>query len=225
MLILVIDTATPDLCVGLVRIREVTSGVLAPDTASTIAQEILVQCKHHNETLIPTVQALLREAGVTMSEIGAIIVGTGPGPFTGLRVGMATAAALGHALGLPVYGVPTHEAMGLQLPQPALVITDARRREIYYTVTGDVTTTGADVIAPADLPVPSGVAAYTAPEQFELPQLAEIPRVPVDFRASDWVHLVDFAKDPAPLVPLYLRRPDAKEPAPVHFEYALGEQP
>ena len=67
-----------------------------------------------------------------MTEIDAVVVGCGPGPFTGLRIGMATAAAFGHALGVPVYGVCSLDAIGGQTTGEVLVVTDARRREIYW---------------------------------------------------------------------------------------------
>ncbi len=68
-----------------------------------------------------------------MDRVDAIVCGTGPGPFTGLRVGMVTAAALGHALNRPVHGVCTLDAIAHDArPRPLLVVTDARRREVYW---------------------------------------------------------------------------------------------
>ena len=76
----------------------------------------------------------------------------GPGPFTGLRVGLVTAAAMGDALGIPVYGVGTHDAMAAGLPGRVLVVTDARRREVYWSLVVDgVRTHGPEVVAPAVL--------------------------------------------------------------------------
>ena len=67
-----------------------------------------------------------------VEDLEAIVVGCGPGPFTGLRVGMATAAAYGHALGLPVHGVCSLDAIGIVAGGNLLVVTDARRREVYW---------------------------------------------------------------------------------------------
>ena len=93
MLILAIDTSTPTLVTGLVR-----DGV-------TVAERILPKCREQEERLVPCVQECLAEVDATFQDVTAIVVGCGPGPFTGLRVGMATAAAFGDALGVPVHGV------------------------------------------------------------------------------------------------------------------------
>lgn len=84
MRVLAIDTSTTDLVTGLV------------DTGSgTVIDRVVVHTRAHNEQLMPTVEALLAEASVTYTDLDAVVVGCGPGPFTGLRVGMATASALG----------------------------------------------------------------------------------------------------------------------------------
>ena len=84
------------------------------------------------ERLTPNVLAALSDAGLGMADLGAVVTGCGPGPFTGLRVGMATAAAFGHALGLPVFGVCSLDAIGIDTTGEVLVVTDARRREVYW---------------------------------------------------------------------------------------------
>ena len=134
--------------------------------------------------------------GWTVEDLEAIVVGCGPGPFTGLRVGMATAAAYGHALGLPVHGVCSLDAIGIVAGGNLLVVTDARRREVYWARYRDgVRVEGPAVDAPADVP-----GADEA--------LAQPPRYPT---AAGLVRAVaDWTSAPAPLVPLYLRRPDAK---------------
>ena len=65
----------------------------------------------HGETLLPAIDALLRRLGIERHRLAAIIVGTGPGAFTGLRVGIATAKGIAHALGRPIIGIPTGEAL------------------------------------------------------------------------------------------------------------------
>jgi tRNA threonylcarbamoyl adenosine modification protein YeaZ len=143
-----------------------------------------------------------------MADLGAVVVGCGPGPFTGLRVGMATGAAYGHALDIPVYGVCSLDAIGVDTAGEALVVTDARRREVYWARYRDgVRIGGPAVNAAAD--VPAGASAVAgSPEHaalFDLPRLT-----PVQPTASGLVRVVDWEAAPAPLVPLYLRRPDAK---------------
>ena len=139
-----------------------------------------------------------------------MVVGCGPGPFTGLRVGMATAAAYGHALGIPVHGVCSLDAIGGQTTGETLVVTDARRREVYWARYRDgVRIDGPAVNAPAD--VDPGVARAVAgsPEHaalFGLPLCEPSYPTPAGLVAA----VTDWSDNPAPLVPLYLRRPDAK---------------
>jgi tRNA threonylcarbamoyl adenosine modification protein YeaZ len=65
----------------------------------------------HGEELLTRIDEMLTATGVAMAELGGIVVGTGPGAFTGLRVGLATAKALAHGLAVPIAGVPTSEAL------------------------------------------------------------------------------------------------------------------
>src|SRR5690242_20931894 len=85
---------------------------------------------------MPGVLAACDEAGIALADLSAVVTGAGPGPFTGLRVGMVTAAALGDALGLPVHGVCSLEAIAHGLGA-VLVVTDARRREVYWAAYDD----------------------------------------------------------------------------------------
>jgi len=115
--------------------------------------------RQHAERLASAIKQLLRENDVEMSELSAIAVGVGPGPFTGLRVGITTARALGLALGIPVWGVPSHDAIALMAGplgiSDLLVVTDARRKEVYwsrYRPPGDLpAVTGPGVVKPAHL--------------------------------------------------------------------------
>ena len=186
--VLAIDTATP----------AVIAGVLSREDSGRIvelAQRICVDVRAHAELLTPNVIAALADACVSMSAIDAVVVGCGPGPFTGLRVGMATAAAYGHALNVPVFGVCSLDAIGGQTRGEVLVITDARRREVYWARYRDgVRTDGPGVDAQADVPV--GGAELVA---FAKPSPAGLVAAVADWEA-----------EPLPLIPLYLRRPDAK---------------
>ncbi len=98
--ILAIDTAT----------GEVVIAVGSPDgTAEGVAS--WAAGHRHGEQLLPAIGRLLGEANVRRSRLDGIVVGTGPGAFTGLRVGLATAKALAHGLGRPIAGVATSEAL------------------------------------------------------------------------------------------------------------------
>jgi len=207
VLVLAIDTSTPDLVTGLV------------DTSDGSARDRVIEgTRAHNEQLTPTVQALLADAAVGFADLDAVVVGCGPGPFTGLRVGMATAAAFGDALGIPVHGVCSLDAIARRLPAGrALVATDARRREIYWaTYDGHARTHGPDVIAPGELALPHEVDVVSVPAALgeKLPgQLRGVDTHDLAPDAASLVASADLTAKPEPLVPLYLRRPDAKEPA------------
>ena len=108
-MILVIDTATSMAVVGL---GGSSGGGDGPDgPAAGIAARTWPVRHQHGETLLPTLTAFLAEQGATLADLRGIVVGTGPGAFTGLRVGLATAKGLAHGLGLPIVGVSTAEAL------------------------------------------------------------------------------------------------------------------
>jgi tRNA threonylcarbamoyl adenosine modification protein YeaZ len=193
VMILAIDTATP----------AVTAGIVKLEGIEVLAERVTVDARAHAEQLTPNVLAALADAGLTVGDLGAVVVGCGPGPFTGLRVGMATAAAYGHALGIPVHGVCSLDAIGIESAGTAsevLVVTDARRREVYWARYRDgVRVDGPAVNSPAD--VPGAAEALARPAVYPT--------------ASGLVRAVaDFSAEPAPLIPLYLRRPDAKPQQP-----------
>ncbi|WP_405489373.1 tRNA (adenosine(37)-N6)-threonylcarbamoyltransferase complex dimerization subunit type 1 TsaB [Nocardia sp. NBC_00511] len=244
MLILAVDTATPAVTAGLVELEPADAGATAP-RITTITAEVTVDARAHNEVLTPQILACLAESGRTRADIDAVVAGIGPGPFTGLRVGMATAAAFGDALGVPVYGVCSLDAIAADTesylrepsdPVELLVVTDARRREVYWTryravpratvaeaeviaqvPGGDdqvlVRVEGPEVSKPADLdPGSATVIAGSAShvDYFDLPVLpVETPSPAGLVRRAAADLLAGVA--PEPLVPLYLRRPDAVE--------------
>lgn len=199
-LVLALDTATPAVTAGVVRFG---SGI------EMLAERVTVDPRAHAETLTPNIVGALADAGVDVGELDAVVVGCGPGPFTGLRVGMATAAAFGHALGIPVYGVCSLDAIAAGTTGEVLVVTDARRREVYWARYCDgVRVDGPAVNAATD--VPAGAAAVAgSPEHaalFDLPRLAPVSPSVTGLVAA----VADWDAEPEPLVPLYLRRPDAK---------------
>lgn len=207
MLVLAVDTATPDLVVG----------VVSTESGKTVAQAFLPHVKGHNEVLVPTINQVLGEAECDYSDLGGIVTGAGPGPFTGLRVGMVTAAAIGHARGIPVWGVCTHDAIAATMKPAgtALVATDARRREIYWaTYTDGVRTSGPDVARPGNLETElCDQAIISAQLAAQLPVTwQDIPVSEPELSAAGLVAVADLDTAPAPVEPLYLRRPDAVPP-------------
>ena len=219
MLVLALDTATPAVTAGVV---EMTADAVGSDAVTTRAVRITRDARKHGELLLPGALAACAEAGVALADVDAVVVGTGPGPFTGLRVGMVTAAALGDALDVPVHGVCSLDAIATEAGDtagPLLVVTDARRREVYWAAyAGGSRISGPHVTAPSVLvdriPELGAVAAAGASAG-----VTGLPVLPPD--APGPGGLVARAADalragvrPGPLEPLYLRRPDAVEPGP-----------
>ncbi len=198
-LVLALDTSTP----------AVTAGIVRRDDLAVLAERVTIDPRAHAERLTPNVVAALADAGLTMADLSAVVVGCGPGPFTGLRAGMASAAAYGHALGIPVHGVCSLDAIGVHTTGETLVVTDARRREIYWARYRDgIRSGGPGVNAPADVEPGPARAVAGSPEHaalFDLPHCEPVYPTPAGLVAA-----VNWAEEPAPLVALYLRRPDAK---------------
>lgn len=213
MLVIALDTSTPAVTAGLVRLGE---------RPVSLADRVTVNARAHGELLAPHVREVLAEAGCGLADVDAIVVGAGPGPFTGLRAGMVTAGSLGHAADKPVHPVCGLDAIAARIEDdaPALVVTDARRREVYwaaYEAGTRVRTTGPHVQRPDEVPATELGIRVGAGEKAEL--VAGIDGVGPQYPSP--VGLVEAARgelladaEPAPLVPLYLRRPDARAPGP-----------
>jgi tRNA threonylcarbamoyl adenosine modification protein YeaZ len=207
-MLLTLDTATAAVTVAL------------HDGDSVVAQTTTVDALRHGELLAPAIRSVLAEARIGPGAVTRIAVGVGPGPFTGLRVGLVTARIMGAVLGAPVDGVCTLDilAFAVTADGPFLVATDARRKEVYYATYGDRTTRLSgpgverpDVVASrfSDLAAGrvAGRGATMYPDCFPNPAAPEFPA------AADLARLV--VSGEANLLapePLYLRRPDAAEP-------------
>lgn len=195
MLVLAIDTATPAVTAGVVDAR--------PDALTVLAERVTVDARAHGELLTPQVLAAAGEATVTLDQLDAIVCGVGPGPYTGLRAGMVTAAALSHALGIPAYPVCSLDAIAASVERggPFLVITDARRREVYWAAYDQAAnrTDGPHVNRPADIE-----SSLTERVEHAYPSPLGLVRA-----AGEDLFL---GTRPASLTPLYLRRPDAAQP-------------
>jgi tRNA threonylcarbamoyl adenosine modification protein YeaZ len=209
VIVLAIDTATP----------AVTAGVASTDGAEVrvLAERVTVNPRGHGELLMPQVTEALAEAGLTLADLDAIVCGIGPGPFTGLRVGMVTAAALAHALTVPLHGVCSLDAIAADAATDGdlLVLTDARRREVYWArYQGTHRTEGPAVALPATLDLSDadlvGEGAHRYADLLNITPRAE-PRFPT---VRGLVTAAALDAPPPPFIPLYLRRPDAMEPSP-----------
>jgi tRNA threonylcarbamoyl adenosine modification protein YeaZ len=190
------------------------------DGARVRAQRRRIEGRRHAELLVPLVREVLTEAGLPGHELTEVLVGVGPGAYTGLRVGVATAAALGLAWGVGVHGVCTLDALAWEHAaseapdQGFLVVTDARRGEVFwarYDAAGR-RRDGPAVATPADVPDRDGVAvgsgALAHPAQFPAAALPELPDAGWLGRA-----VAEGRAERTSTAPLYLRRPDARAPA------------
>ncbi len=205
MLVLVIDTSSAAVTAA---VLEVSSGL------AVRAERVTVNARGHGELLAPSIAACLTEAGVRPDGLTAIVAGVGPGPFTGLRVGLVTAAVLGETLDIPTYGVCSLDAIGAACAedQALLVATDARRKEVYWArYDSGVRVADPDVSRPADVPVEgltavagAGAALYDfglTVRPLLYPPAAELGRCATERLLA--------GAPCEPLTPLYLRRPDA----------------
>jgi tRNA threonylcarbamoyladenosine biosynthesis protein TsaB len=205
-MLLAFDTATPLVTVAL------------HDGDDVLVELVSERPLQHGEQLAPLIDRALRETGLVRQDLTAIGVGVGPGPFTGLRVGLVTARTLGFVLELPVYGVCTLDVLAVEAADTRavsgdfVVATDARRKEVYvasYDESG-VRLGGPEVARPADVATERpvvGEGAVLYPDAF--PQRAG-PTMP----SAGWLARV-IAEERAELhdaEPLYLRRPDAATP-------------
>lgn len=190
--------------------------VAVADGPDVRAEKTTVDPLRHGELLAPAIAEVLGRAGVNIDQIGRIAVGVGPGPFTGLRVGLVTARTLAAVLGVPLHGVCTLDVIARAVPagEPFVVATDARRKEVYTAHYDDAgqRLDGPSVDRPADvatdLPV-AGQGALLYPEAFPNRIGPEFPS------AADLARLI--ASGNADLLapePLYLRRPDVTQPSP-----------
>jgi tRNA threonylcarbamoyladenosine biosynthesis protein TsaB len=204
--LLAFDTATPAVTVALY------------DGERVVAERTTVDAMRHGELLAPGISAVLAEAGLVRQDLTAIAVGVGPGPFTGLRVGLMTARTLAAVLEIPVYGVCTLDVLAAEaldsgtVAGPFHVATDARRKEVYFASydADGYRTSGPDVLKPATIATSEPVVgrgsvlyaeAFPDGRAPEHPSAGVLARVVAEERAELY--------DPEPM---YLRRPDAAEP-------------
>jgi tRNA threonylcarbamoyl adenosine modification protein YeaZ len=209
VLVLALDTSTPATSVALV------------DDGRVLAERSEVAANRHGELLTPLIAEALDAAGAGSRDVGLVAVGVGPGPFTGLRVGIVTAAGFADALAVPARGVCSLDAVACAAERPwdvgFSVVTDARRKEVYWAryasgrrIDGPRVERPAHVaqqLSPGE--VVSGFATtmyaaefagQTIDETSGYPSAPAIARLAVD---DNWS---------LPVQPLYLRRPDARPP-------------
>lgn len=160
------------------------------------------------------VHEVLEQASWSTADVTDVVVGVGPGPYTGLRVGIVTATVFGHARKIPVHGVCSLDAIGFAHGGDCIAVTDARRKELYWAKyengrrVGDPSvSTPADLIAahPSSQFVGTGVVLY--------PDIVSGEEVALEAANLATAYAHDNAIEVA-VSPMYLRKPDADEPAP-----------
>ena len=228
MIILAIDTAL-DAC---------SAAVLDTAASKAIALESQPMKRGHAEALMPLIARVMRESGIAFTALDRIAVTTGPGSFTGLRVGLSAARGIALAAERPVVGVTTLTAYAAPVvaengEHPIISAIDARHDHVYFqVVSGD----GSPLVKPSVVPIAEAVEAAA---QFGPPHLvgnaAKIladhwpvetaPPFKIDAQPApdiNWVAWVGAAVNPeaAPARPFYLRAPDAKPPANQQLDVA-----
>jgi tRNA threonylcarbamoyl adenosine modification protein YeaZ len=236
VLLLAMDTSTPQVTVALAELAAdsaqlpTSSGTSPADSGDqeacrVLAERAVVAANRHGELLAPLIEDVFRHSGATRSDLAAVAVGLGPGPFTGLRVGIVTAAAMGDALGIPMYGAGSLDVLACAHRGDGdyLVVTDARRKQVYWArCLGTGTRTDGPELEPPHLLADrfrgrvkrvAGAGALLHREAFEGFEVDERSPYPL---ARDLARLVAgraCRQEPAdPPDPLYLRRPDARPP-------------
>jgi tRNA threonylcarbamoyladenosine biosynthesis protein TsaB len=217
MLILAIDTAL-DAC---------AAGVLDTNVGALIAQESQAMKRGHAEALMPLIGRVIREAGIGFAALDRIAVTTGPGSFTGLRVGLSAARGIGLAANKPVVGLSTLTAyaapvVGQNAAQPVISAIDARHDHVYFqVVSGD----GGSLMRPRVAPIEEalgaarfgaahlvGNAAKILADRWPadaLPPFKVDPQPAPDIAWLAWLGAA-VSPDTSPARPYYLRAPDAK---------------
>lgn len=215
MLILAFDTATPAITSAVCEGGDGGAGFRVRASATA------VDARNHGELLSPQISDVLASAGAAFGDLTHIAVGIGPGPYTGLRVGLATAHALAEALDIPCHGVATLDAIALASGReaPFIAATDARRKEVFWAHYADAHTRTGEIAVDRPLAVDTGGlpmighGAHLYADVFGPAAADPEPSYPAAEALGEVAlrHLAAGLPLPEPR-PLYLRRPDAAEP-------------
>jgi tRNA threonylcarbamoyl adenosine modification protein YeaZ len=196
--------------------------VLAIDTSVGVSVAILrsngevtqSQAVDHGmqgELTAELISKVVSNSGLKIEEITDVVVGVGPGPFTGLRVGLVTASVFAHAREIPIHGICSLDAIAFDYAKPCIVVTDARRKELYWARYEGIR------IGEPQVSKPEAIASQFPDSDFVGPGAILYPDYVsgnvMELKAGSLAKL--FASGSAQLVdvsPMYLRKPDAVEP-------------
>lgn len=196
--------------------------VLAIDTSVGVSVAILrsngeltqSQAVDHGmqgELTADLISQVVIESGLEISEITDVVVGVGPGPFTGLRVGLVTAGVFAHTRDIPIHGLCSLDAIAYDYAKPCVVVTDARRKELYWARYEAKRIGEPQVSKPEYLLAQFPDSEFVGPGSQLYPD--SITGYLMELKAGSLAKL--FASGSAQLVdvsPMYLRKPDAVEP-------------
>ncbi|MEH2623387.1 tRNA threonylcarbamoyladenosine biosynthesis protein TsaB [Bradyrhizobium sp. AZCC 1719] len=219
MLILSIDTAL-DAC---------AAAVLDTSAGGLIARESQAMKRGHAEALMPLIARVMKASGVAFAALDRVAATTGPGSFTGLRVGLSAARGIALAAGKPVVGVTTLTVFAAPIvsessEHPVIAAIDARHDHVYFQVLGG---DGSSLVKPKVAPIAEALEAarFGAPHLVGNAAKILAERWPADapppFKINQqaapdiaWVAWLGAAVNPesSPARPYYLRAPDAKPP-------------
>jgi tRNA threonylcarbamoyl adenosine modification protein YeaZ len=184
-----------------------TSVAVVDRDRGILAQADEADTRRHAEVIGTLIERVLTESGVTPRELSGVVEGMGPGPFTGLRVGIAAARAFAFGIGKPVVPLISHDALALDLLEPLLVVTDARRREVAWSsyAVGDdlglpVRVAGPHLAFPGDL--------ETEVDGYSTYRRVDAARIPAGALGMLGERLFAAGRGFGPSEPLYLRPPD-----------------
>lgn len=190
------------------------SAALLDDDGNVVAFKSENIVRGHAERLMPMVSEIRENAGIVWEDVTRIAVATGPGSFTGLRVGLAAARGLALARKIPCHGVSVFEAFKRHFDEPLTVAMDARRGEIWLCDDAGpraVTVTDALTLIAPDTKLAGSAAPLLQQGGLSLDVLSDAPSPPIEA-----VGLCALEQDQAqPATPLYLRAPDAKPQKPL----------
>ncbi|BBB92300.1 tRNA threonylcarbamoyladenosine biosynthesis protein TsaB [Methylomusa anaerophila] len=205
---------------------------IAVATPETLIAELTLQVrKTHSEQLMPHIASILAMAEITCDQLAAIAVSIGPGSFTGLRIGLATAKALAYALAIPILGVPTLAALAYSCPLPGVYLSpmlDAQKGNVYQAIfewrDGELCEVMPARVVPfaqakdemKNLPQPTfimGEAAVMYRQEINLPLLPHVimPRAGSAAILAQKMLRDGVTHDVYSLEPLYIRRSEAEE--------------
>lgn len=205
MNILAIDSSTPELKLILVTAKESFSQRVSPSLK-------------HSESALPLIETLLRDAAITLNDLTQVVVGVGPGMFTGVRIAITMAQGFSYALQIPLYGVSSLKWFAAGFPHPIWVVQDARKSEFYAALfepsdKGIMEIEETQCLSEALLKekiLASGVLDVTGTGLPLVTAWGEIKQHPIveDFRIATWIKTwvsQELPSEPSLVEPIYLR--------------------